>query len=122
MRGVREPELFKRDGGLAAVRRRPSVKIDHGIGVLVCNCSAAFTLLTVVTPTLSLPLSGGEKRARAAFAVLPLKGGGSRGGSPAAIRDVDVWRYSRGAFLTPKPGRGNIGALADRLELEPDHR
>jgi hypothetical protein len=32
MRGVGQAELFERDGGLAAVRRRPSVKIDHGVG------------------------------------------------------------------------------------------
>src|SRR6516225_2108394 len=32
MRGVGQAELFECDGGLAAVRRRPSVKIDHGMG------------------------------------------------------------------------------------------
>src|SRR5215472_5292767 len=40
MSGVRQAELFQRDGNLAAVRRRPGVKIDHGIGpVFDCKYS-----------------------------------------------------------------------------------
>jgi hypothetical protein len=33
---VWQRELFERNGNLAAVRRRPGVKINHGIGSCVC--------------------------------------------------------------------------------------
>src|SRR5262249_17876767 len=97
MRGVGQAELFKRDGGLAAVWRRPSIKIDHGMGPVVKG---------------KIPAHSRE--------------GGNpwriclRSGSPPARGRAAI--DLRGAFLTPKPGRGNIGAVADRFELEPDHR
>ncbi len=32
MHGIGQAEFLERDGSLAAVRRRPGVKIDHGVG------------------------------------------------------------------------------------------